>query len=534
MSSRKKSKRGRRQAARRFLAAMDKPEHADDEFVAAVGHKPVLQRNFSFLSMLGLAFTILNSWTALSVSVSLALPSGGPSAVVWGLAVAGIGNLSLAMSMAEFLSAYPTAGGQYHWAAIVAPPGTKRIASWITGWINVGGWIALACTGGLLASQIIVGLIALFHAEYEPQRWHQFLIYLAYMFLGYVGNAVATPMLPYVNQASLVWSVLGITVISITILSTHKVGFADAKWVFGKVLNETGWPTGVAWMLGLLQGSFGVTAYDAVAHMIEEIPNPSVLGPRIMVGSVLIGMGTGFVFLVVLLFVSGGPAHVEGVINSPQTPLIRVLSLATGSQVGAVCLIMFPLVLLVFACTGFFAASSRMTFAFARERGLPFSSYFAHVHPKLALPLHALTLTLVVSCIFGLVFLGSSSAFNAITSASVIALCLTYAIPVAINCCQARRALGSQHFRLPAAVGWTVNVFGILYVMLTTVLFFFPPEVPATGSSMNYSIVAFAILMILCFGYWFIGGKHYKGPKVHFADDAAPEADVTASKAEEG
>lgn len=131
-------------------------------------------------------------------------------------------------------------------------------------------------------------------------------------------------------------------------------------------------------------------------------------------------------------------------------------------------------------------------------------------------------------------FLGSSSALNAITSASVIALCLTYAIPVAISCCQARRALSSQHFRLPAAVRWTANVFGILYVTLTTVLFFFPLEVPATGSSMNYSVVAFAILMILCFGYWFIGGKHYKGPEVHFADDAAPEADVTASKAEEG
>lgn len=117
---------------------------------------------------------------------------------MWGLAVAGIGNLSLAMSMAELLSAYPTAGGQYHWAVIVAPPGTKRIASRITGWINVGGWIALACTGGLLASQIIVGRITLFHAEYEPQRC-QFLICFAYMFLGYVGNAVPTPMLPYVN-----------------------------------------------------------------------------------------------------------------------------------------------------------------------------------------------------------------------------------------------------------------------------------------------------------------------------------------------
>lgn len=85
----------------------------DDELqLQALGHKGELQRNFSLLSMLGLAFAILNSWTALSSSLSLALPSGGSTSVIWGLLTAGICNLALAASLAEFLSAYPTAGGQ--------------------------------------------------------------------------------------------------------------------------------------------------------------------------------------------------------------------------------------------------------------------------------------------------------------------------------------------------------------------------------------------------------------------------------------
>ena len=509
----------------------EKPVLTDDEVVAALGHEPVLQRNFSFISLLGLTFAILNTWTALSVSMSLALPSGGPSAVIWGLVVSGVGNLALALSMAEFLSAFPTAGGQYHWAAIVAPPRLKRICSWITGWINMGGWIALAASGGLLSSELIVGLIALFHPGYNPQRWHQFLIYIAYNVLGFVVNAVATSLLPYTNQASLVWSLTGFAVISITLLSTHKVDFARARWVFGNVLNQTGWPDGIAWLLGLLQGSFSLTAYDAVAHMIEEIPNATVQGPRIMVGSVLIGIFTGFIFLTVLLFVSGGPAHVDAVINSTQTSLIKIFSLATDNKVGATCLTLFPLVCLVFATMGFYTASSRMTFAFARERGLPFSRHFAHVHPKLCVPLYALALTMTASCIFGCVFLASSSAFNAITSTAVIALNLTYGIPVAISCCQGRRALGKQAFRMRPLVGWLMNAVGLVYVVVTTVLFFFPPEVPPSGSSMNYSIVAFAILMIFCFGYWFIGGKHYRGPRVHFATEPEPElaeADVTS------
>ncbi len=111
----------------------------DEDHLARLGVKQELKRNFSPLAMLGLAFAILNSWTALSASLSLALPSGGSTSVLWGLITAGmprlrvepcqclrasanrlticlgICNLCLAASLAEFLSAYPTAGGQYHW-----------------------------------------------------------------------------------------------------------------------------------------------------------------------------------------------------------------------------------------------------------------------------------------------------------------------------------------------------------------------------------------------------------------------------------
>ena len=139
--------------------------------LAALGHEAELKRNFSPLSMLGLAFAILNSWTALSASLSLALPSGGPVAVIWGLITAGICNLCLAASLAEFLSAYPTAGGQYHWVAVISWKPWVPILSWITGWINVSGWIALVASGGLLGSQLIVGCISFYNASYEPQRW---------------------------------------------------------------------------------------------------------------------------------------------------------------------------------------------------------------------------------------------------------------------------------------------------------------------------------------------------------------------------
>lgn len=124
----------------------------DDIQLAQLGHAQSFSRQFSRWSMLGLAFAILNSWTALAASLSLALPSGGPVAVIWGLATAGICNLSLAASLGEFLSAYPTSGGQYHWIAAISPQGWKRGLSWVTGWINVSGWVALVATNSSLST----------------------------------------------------------------------------------------------------------------------------------------------------------------------------------------------------------------------------------------------------------------------------------------------------------------------------------------------------------------------------------------------
>lgn len=218
--------------------------------------------------MLGLAFAILNSWTALAASISLALPSGGPTSVLWGLVTAGVCNVSIAASLAEFLSAYPTAGGQYHWVAVTAPPRLVAGLSYVTGFINTAGWVALTATGGLLGSQLIVGIIALRDPNYVAQRWQQFLIYIGYTLAAFFINAFGNSMLPYFNKAAFLWSVAGFAIICITVLATSSPNYASADFVFRDFINVTGWPDGLAWLLGLLQGGLGLTGYDAVSHMV--------------------------------------------------------------------------------------------------------------------------------------------------------------------------------------------------------------------------------------------------------------------------
>ena len=68
-----------------------------------------------------------------------------------------------------------------------------------------------------------------------------------------------------------------------------------------------------------------------------EIPNPSRQGPMIMITCVLIGVSTGAIFLIVLLFVAG---DINQVINSAAGPLLQILKNGTSNNAGAICLLM--------------------------------------------------------------------------------------------------------------------------------------------------------------------------------------------------
>ncbi|KAL2211538.1 amino acid transporter [Sarocladium strictum] len=496
----------------------------DEGHLAQLGHSESFKRTFSRWTMLGLAFAILNSWTALAASLSLALPSGGSVSVVWGLATAGICNLSLAASLAEFLSAYPTAGGQYHWVAVISPPRIRRQLSWVTGWINLSGWVALVATNSALMSTLIVNIISLLHPAFEVKSWHQFLIFLAVTALGFCVNAFAASLLPRINQFALIFSISGFLIISVTVIACAAPHYATPEYVFAKFINTTGWPDGVAWLLGLLQGGLGLTGFDAVAHMIEEIPNAAVQGPRIMIECQLIGITTGFLFLVVLLFASGGIENTTKVIESTAGPLLEIFYIATNNRAGAVCLLMFPLICLMFAGTACFTTSSRMIFAFARDNGLPMSKKLWEVHPTLQVPLNALYATVAVVVVLGCIYLGSTVAFNAIIASAVVSLGLSYGIPIALNLMSGRRKLPARAFALPHWLGWTVNIIGVAYTLITTVLFLFPPSLPVDGTTMNYCVVAFAVIILISAFQWVVDGrKNFEGPRVTIDIDMVGE-----------
>lgn len=265
----------------------------------------------------------------------MAISSGGASVVVFGVIVAFVGNLAMALSMAEICAVYAVAGGQYHWAAVLAPAEWAPVLSYFNGWASVAGWWALTATASSLAGSLIIGAYSLAHPEFESKPYQTFLIYLGYALIALFMNIFTPRVLPHFDQAAIIWSLVGATVILIVCLATASPNFEPASFVFGNFINTTGWSDGVAWILGLLQASFGLIAYDACTHMVEEMPRPHVNAPRTMVLAVLLGSVSGFIFLFTLLFTIN---DVDTVISSTAGPLIASMYQATNSTAGTICL----------------------------------------------------------------------------------------------------------------------------------------------------------------------------------------------------
>lgn len=79
------------------------------------------------------------SWTALAGSLVVGIESGGPPVMLWSWVGVCLCSMAVAYSFAEICSAFPVAGGQYSWVAILAPPSHSKPLSYACGWFILIG-----------------------------------------------------------------------------------------------------------------------------------------------------------------------------------------------------------------------------------------------------------------------------------------------------------------------------------------------------------------------------------------------------------
>ena len=111
--------------------------------------------------------------------------------------------------------------------------------------------------------------------------------------------------------------------------------------------------------------------------MSEEVRNPKMVIPKIIVQTILINGALAFGFVLVLLFSIG---NVKEALATPTGfPVMVIFYNATKSRKAATIMQASITIIGLASNIGVVASVSRLTWAFARDGGLPYHKFFAHV-----------------------------------------------------------------------------------------------------------------------------------------------------------
>ena len=224
--------------------------------------------------------------------------------------------------------------------------------------------------------------------------------------------------------------------------------------------------------------------------------------------------GGGFAGLFFVVPICFTLPPLEDIITAPYgQALPYILHTVMGTPGGGLGLNFLVLMITLFCSISITVAASRCTWAFARDDAIPLARLWSKVDGRLGVPVYALLLTTVVQMLLGLIYLGSSSAFLAFVSVGVIALAVSYAIPIGISVVHRRKEVSIARWNCGPILGPVANGVALLWITFEVVLFSMPTALPVTSVTMNYASVVFVGFMCIS-AVWYVvhARKVYKGP----------------------
>ncbi|KAL8690098.1 MAG: hypothetical protein Q9218_004384 [Villophora microphyllina] len=345
--------------------------------LAEMGYKQDLTRKYTVLSVLGVGFALTNSWFGISAALVTGFNSGGPVLLIYGIILISLVSVCVGISLSELASAYPNSGGQYFWTNELASGRYANFASYLTGWFAWAGSIFTSASIALAVGSAGVGcwMIKLTGGSaFKP--WHVFVGYQVVNIFAFFFNCYGGT-LPLLGHISLWTSLISFLVILITVPSkapTHQ----HAKFVFATFFNNTGWHRdGIAFIVGLINTNWAFACLDCATHLSEEIQHPEKMIPVAILGTVAIGFITSWTFSIAMFF------SIQNIVSLSETatgvPILELFYQALGSTAGAIALEALVMATGVFCMVSCHTWQSRLAWSFARDRGIPFSTFFAHV-----------------------------------------------------------------------------------------------------------------------------------------------------------
>ena len=387
----------------------------------------------------------------------------------------------------------------------------RAFVAFATGWLSVFAWLFTTASACIFCAQICTNLATLFHPEYVPQQWQTYLCYVVFVTACTLITIYLPKQIPLMETVFFVASVGGFVVFLITVVAATP-SRQPAKVIFVDWINLTGWNDGAAFLIGTGQAMYTFLAVDSASHIAEEVPQPGKKVPQTMCMTIIIGILTSLPWTLAFMF---SITDLDKVYTA-ALPIMEVyLQTLRGSRGGAAFLTTWLLFVYFGACIACTVTTGRMIWAFSRDNGLPYSKVFAKVHQGHEVPVNATIFTGVFCTLYGLIYIGSTTAFNSFIATSILFLNITYAIPQGIALVRGRKnTLPSRQFDLGTAFGVFCNAFSVVWVALFSVIFCFPYFRPVKASTMNYVSVIMAGVVLFMALLWFLNKrKTFTGPE---------------------
>ncbi|KAL6722074.1 choline transporter [Lecanora helva] len=486
--------------------------------LAQMGYSQDLKRNYTWISLLGVGFSLTNSWWAISAALITGINSGGPVQIVYGLIWFALVSTCVGISLSELASALPNAGGQYFWANELAPKRYANFASYLTGWFGWAGSIFTSASVSLATSSACVGCYQLSHPDFVIQNWHVYVTYLAINYFAFLWNCYAK-WLPLIAKVSLTTTLLSFLVTLITVpakASPHK----SAQFVFASFVNNTGWSqNGIAFIVGLINTNYAFACLDCATHLAEEVHRPERQVPIAIMGTVAIGFVTSWFFSIAQFFSIG---NLDDLASTPTlVPILALFNQALRSKAGAIVLEALFIATGIWCLVASQTWQSRNCWSFARDAGLPFSKFLSHVDRRVDVPLRAHFVSSLLVAIVGLLYLGSITAFNSMVTATIVLLYISYSIPVTCLLIKGRNNIRHGPFWL-GPIGLVSNIVLLLWTCFTLIMYSFPSVMPATADSMNYVSAVYGVVVLIITVDWLVRGRrNYRGQSLRHSEAEA-------------
>jgi amino acid transporter len=466
-----------------------------------MGYAQELSRRMGVFQNFAISFSIICILAGGIGAYAVGLGAAGGGSIGIGWIVGSVFALIVAAAMGQIASAYPTAGGIYHWASILGGRGW----GWGAAWLNLLGLLFVVSSVNYGVYQLARDLVQ---------------VPILGPIFGWTGETFTTTHLTVaVALITLTQAILNYVGIKITTILTDVAGYiifaisviiivALVAWApaldFSRIVtftNFTGdpgansWPlTGslfFAFILGLLHVCYTITGFDASGHTSEETRDAQRSVPKGMITSVFWSGLFGWFLVVAILLamptVEDGAKQGFGVFawtlgQSGMPEPIKVV-IAVGIVVSN------------YLCARAGMTSlSRMIYAFSRDGGIPGASkHLRRVSPKYRTPGTAIAAGAVLCFFLGWVCGQDSNAYIILASGCAVFLYVSYIMPIGAGILAEGKTWTKKG---PFDLGGASKLVAVLAVLGGGVLAFvgFQPPYQLVGYFLAYAVITLIVI----------------------------------------